>query len=103
MKALFWNSEGLRDTAKHFFIQETITEENLDIIAILETGRSNFFIPFLKKLAGGRDFSWSCLPPHGRSGGILVGVHNLTLSVNVGPCLFKMAKIYVFCASSWIE
>ena len=78
MKALFWNSEGLRDTAKHFFIQETIREENLDIIAILETGRSNFSVPFLRKLAGGRDFSWFCLPPHGRSGGILVGVHNLS-------------------------
>ena len=60
MKALFWNSEGLRDTAKHFFIQETIREENLDIIAILETGRSNFTVPFLRKLAGGQDFSWFC-------------------------------------------
>ena len=81
MRALIWNSEGIRDTAKHFFIQETIREQNLDIIAILETGRSNFSAPFLRKLAGGRDLSWFCLPPHGRSGGILVGVNNLSLSV----------------------
>ena len=47
----------------------------------METGRSNFSVPFLWKLAGDRDFSWFCLPPHGRSGGILVGVHNLSLSV----------------------
>jgi hypothetical protein len=81
MKALIWNSEGLRDTGKHLFIKETIREQNLDLVAFLETGRSNFATPFLRDLAGGRNFIWFCLPPHGRSGGILVGINSEVLSV----------------------
>jgi hypothetical protein len=81
MKALIWNSEGLRDTGKHLFIKETIREQNLDLVAFLETGRSNFATPFLSDLAGGRNFIWFCLPPHGRSGGILVGINSEVLSV----------------------
>lgn len=51
-------------------------------MALLETGRSNFSNPFLRHLAGGLDFAWYCLPPHGRSGGILVGVNTTSLHVN---------------------
>jgi hypothetical protein len=40
----------------------------------------------LRYLAGGREFAWFCLPPHGRSGGILVGFNVETLNVkNVDP------------------
>jgi hypothetical protein len=35
----------------------------------------------LANLASGLEFSWFCLPPHGRSGGILVGINTRTLSV----------------------
>ena len=63
VKALFWNSEGFRDFAKHLFVQESIRERRLDFIALSETGRSNFFTPFLAHLAAGQDFSWFCLPP----------------------------------------
>jgi hypothetical protein len=48
-------------------------------VIVSETGRDNFVAPFLKHLAGGIDYSWFCLPPHGRSGGILVGVNNESL------------------------
>jgi hypothetical protein len=44
------------------------------LIAFLETGRSNFVIPFLRNLTS-HNFVWFCLPPHGRYGGILVGVN----------------------------
>jgi hypothetical protein len=81
MQALIWNSEGFKDTAKHLFIQESIREYKLDFVALVETGRSNFSVPFLRNLAAGRDFSWFYLPPHGRSGGILVGVNLESLSV----------------------
>jgi hypothetical protein len=36
----------------------------------------------LKHLSGGLDFSWYCLPPQRRSGGILVGINTSTLSIN---------------------
>jgi hypothetical protein len=68
VRTLIWNSEGLRDASKHLFIKETIREQDLDIVAFLETGRSNFAAPFLCNLCGGRNFYWFCLPPHGRLG-----------------------------------
>ena len=46
LKGLFWNSEGIRDTNKHLFIQETIRDEILDFIALSAIGRSNFSTPF---------------------------------------------------------
>jgi hypothetical protein len=85
MKDLFWNSDGFDDAAKHLFVKEKIREEKLDFIALLEKekGRSNFSTPFLKKLANGLDFSWFYLPPHGKSGGIHVGINNSSLQVGI--------------------
>jgi hypothetical protein len=81
LRGMTWNCEGFGDTAKHLFVQESIRDYRLDFIALLEAGRSNFTVQFLRHISGGRDFSWFCLPPHGRSGGILVGINNLFLQV----------------------
>jgi hypothetical protein len=60
-----------------------IPSKSLDWIffAVLETGRDNFSAPFLENLSGGLDYIWYCLPPQGRSGGILVGFNTQTLKV----------------------
>jgi exonuclease III len=81
LRGMTWNSEGFRDPGKHLFVTEAIKEHKLDFIALLETGRSNFTVNFLSGLAAGNDFMWFCLPPHGRSGGILVGINAQTLLV----------------------
>jgi exonuclease III len=81
LKGMIWNVGGFRDTAKHLFVKESIREYKLDFIALLETGRSNFATPFLNQLAGPFSFSWFCLPPQGRSGGMLIGVNSDTLDV----------------------
>jgi hypothetical protein len=81
MKGCIWNSDGFKDTAKHSVVHETIREFRLDFFAVLETGRDNFSGPFLKNLSGGMDFIWYCLPPLGRSGGILVGLNSQTITV----------------------
>ena len=47
MKGMIWNSDGLGDLAKHSLIHETVRDQKLDFVAILETGRSNFADPFL--------------------------------------------------------
>ena len=93
LRGMTWNSEGFRDPAKHLLVQESIREHKLDFIALLETGRSNFAIPFLQHLACGLDFVWYCLSPHGRSGGILVGINMETLhvkKVDVGDFSVKL-------------
>jgi exonuclease III len=81
MKGFIWNSDGFGDTAKHSLIKETMKEQKLDFIVISETGRPSFSAPFLSNLAAGMDYSWFCLPPRGRSGGILAGINNASLMV----------------------
>jgi hypothetical protein len=95
LKGLTWNSEGFRDPGKHLFVKESIREYHLDFIALLETGRSNFSIPFLRSLAAGKDFAWFCLPPHGRSGGILVGINSETLQVKNVDCGDFCVKLHL--------
>jgi hypothetical protein len=56
LKGINWNLGGFGDTAKHLFVQEAIREHKLDFLALLETGRSNFSIPFLNQLAAGYNF-----------------------------------------------
>ena len=81
MKGIFWNSRGLKDLAKRRFLAEASLEHRLDFIALSETGRDNFAPQFLNTLSGGVDFDWHCLPPRGRSGGILLGVRCDSLEV----------------------
>ena len=81
MKGMIWNSDGFGDTGKHFTVKEAIREQSLDFVAIIETGRGDFASPFLDHLAGGFNFVWYVLPPHGRSGGILVGFNEAVFTV----------------------
>ena len=81
MRGMIWNSDGFGDTAKHLAVNEMVKENKLDFIAIIETGRSSFTAHFLRFLAAGMDFVWYCLPPHGRSGGMLLGFNNAVISV----------------------
>jgi exonuclease III len=74
MKGIFWNSRGLGDLAKHGYLENLVKEEQIDFIALMETGRDHFPDKTLQKLCGGKKIIWHCLAPHGRSGGILLGV-----------------------------
>ena len=74
MKGVFWNSRGLVDLAKHRFLMDLVKEEQINFIALSETGRDVFPDHTIKNLCAGRDFLWHCMAPHGRSGGILLGV-----------------------------
>jgi exonuclease III len=97
LKGLTWNCEGFKDTGKHLFVCETIREQKLNFIALLETGRANFSVPFLNHLSNGFDFSWFCLPPHGRSGAILVGIHNTLLKVKKVETGDFCVRLHVTC------
>jgi exonuclease III len=81
MKGFIWNSDGFRDPAKHSLIKETVKTHKLDFIIISEIGRDSFSVPFLSNLAVDMDYIWFCLPPRGRSGGILAGINNALLIV----------------------
>ena len=74
MKGLFWNSKGLADLTKYRYIVDTIKENNLDFIAIMEAGKQDMSRSTMTRLFGGVEFVWHWLPPRGRSGGILLGI-----------------------------
>jgi exonuclease III len=75
MKGIFWNSRGLSDLAKSRFLADTSKERNLDFIALLETCKKDFSQPTLDNFSGGKNFLWHWTAPHGRSGGLLLGVN----------------------------
>ena len=74
MKGVFWNSRGLGDLAKHRFLSDLVKEEQISFIALFKIGRDAFLDRILNNLCAGRDFLWPSMAPHGRSGGILLGV-----------------------------
>jgi hypothetical protein len=70
----FWNKRGLADLAKRRYLKEMVREEQINFIALAETGRENFPDETLQNYCGGRDFIWHSMAPHGRSGGMLLGI-----------------------------
>jgi hypothetical protein len=67
--------------AKSRFPSDTSREQNLDFIALLETCKNDFSPTTLSNLSGGRNFVWHWTTPHGRSGGILLGVDIDTMDI----------------------
>ncbi|KAJ1292154.1 hypothetical protein BS78_02G370400 [Paspalum vaginatum] len=49
----------------------------------METGKQDMSKSNLARLSGGADFIWHCLPPKGRSGGILLGFRDTTSELSV--------------------
>ena len=81
MNGIFTNSRGIGDLAKHLNIAQYVRDHKLDFVAISETGRRDFQVSVLDRLSGGLDFTWHFIPPHGRSGGILLGVRSDSFDV----------------------
>jgi hypothetical protein len=52
--------------AKHRYLAELVKEEQINFIALSETGRDSFPDHVLKNLCGGHDFLWHTMAPHGR-------------------------------------
>ena len=69
--------------AKYRYISEAIRDHNFDIVAVMETRKQDMSRANLNRLSGGADFVWHCLPPSGRSGGILLGVNSLILDLSL--------------------
>jgi hypothetical protein len=83
MKGFFWNSRGLLDLAKYRYISDAVKEFKIDFIAVMETGKQDMSKTNLSRLSGGADFVWHCLPPKGRSGGILLGINATVLDLTM--------------------
>jgi hypothetical protein len=61
--------------AKSNFLFNAAREQRLDFIALLDTGKKDFSQQKFDSLCGGRNFLWHWTEPHGRSGGMLLGVN----------------------------
>ena len=83
MKGIFWNSRGLSDLAKYIYISDAIKDHKLDFVAVMETGKQDLSRSNINRLSGGADFIWHCLPPRGRSGGVLLGINSTELDLSL--------------------
>jgi hypothetical protein len=81
MRGMFWNSRGLGDLAKHKHIADCVRDHALDFVAITELGKRDFQTRDLDHFSCGYDYVWHVLPPSGRSGGILLGIHSTYLEL----------------------
>jgi hypothetical protein len=54
------DSEDFPNPNMHQFVHETATDQELDFVTLLETGRPDFSVPFLKHHALGFDFEVFC-------------------------------------------
>ena len=69
--------------AKYRYISDAIRDHKLDFVAVMETGKQDMSRSNLKHLFGNPDFIWHCLPPRGRSGGILLGINSMVLDLSI--------------------
>ena len=81
MKGMFWNSRGLGDLAKYKHISDCVRDHALDFVAISECSKRDFPTRDLDHFSCGKDYEWHILPPSGRSGGILLGIHSTYLEL----------------------
>ena len=81
MKGMFWNSRGLGDLAKYKHISDCVRDHALDFVAISECSKRDFPSRDLDHFSCGKDYEWHILPPSGRSGGILLGIHSTYLEL----------------------
>ena len=81
MKGMFWNSRGLGDLAKYKHISDCVRDHALDFVAISECSKRDFPSRDLDHFSCGKDYEWHILPPSGRSGGILLGIHSTYLKL----------------------
>ena len=85
MRALFWNLRGFGHDGRRRQLVDYMREENIDIVAIQETMRSEFSLSLSKLDRLSRHlFACHWLPSSGvagHSGGILLGVKDATFEV----------------------
>jgi len=84
MKGFFWNGNGFADSKKYRFLSDLTKENDLDFIALSETGRASFPQTTLNNICAGRDFLWHCMAPRGRSGGMIL---------EINPQIFDIGQI----------
>lgn len=82
--------------AKYKYISDAISDNHLDFIAIMETGKKDMSKSNLNRLSGGKNFFWQCLPPKGRSCGILLRVNEESFDVSLiadGEFFYKISSL----------
>lgn len=82
MKGHFWNNKGLSNLAKFKYIYNVVKDHNLDFIAVMETVKLDISKTNLARPSGGANIVWHCLPPRGRSDGILLDINTTSFDLS---------------------
>jgi len=81
MKIMFWNVRGLGKAYRRSLVKSHVIQEELDVVAVQETIKTDFVDWELKEMAGNKDFVWYWIPAKGHSGDLLTGVKWETFEV----------------------
>jgi len=71
-KVLSWNVKGVNSSWKWDAIRNKILLSECDVVCLQETKKTEFDIPFLRKICPSGFDTFECLPSVGASGGILI-------------------------------
>ena len=74
MRALFWNIRGFGHMGRRTLLEEYMRKEDVDIVGLQETIKTDFHFHELLSLDPLERFEWHFTPAVGRSGGMLMGL-----------------------------
>ena len=74
MLALFWNIRGFGHLGRRTLLKEYMRKEDVDIVGLQETIKTDFRFHELLSLDPLERFEWHFTPAVGRSGGMLMGL-----------------------------
>ena len=80
VNTFIWNMRGFGQEGRRNQLKEHMRREDVDIVGLQETIRSDFSIPELEGLSRHK-FAWHWLPASGHSGGILLGAKEDTFEI----------------------
>ena len=80
MKILCWNARSIRLPEKRKLLKEVLLKENIDIICLQETKKTDFTKRFLNTISVKFNI-WKWLPANGTAGGIMIGLNSNCFSI----------------------
>jgi exonuclease III len=103
MRVLIWNFRGFGNGGRRNQLKDYLRKYKVDILFLHETIRQDFSLQELEGFEFGDKFYWTWLPAVGQSGGMLLGLRNITFEVGAtDQGLFFLSATILHRASRFI-
>ena len=81
MQVLFWNIRGFGHVGRRTLLKEYMRKEDMDIVGLQETIKTDFRFHELLALDPLERFEWHFVPAVGHPGGMLLGLSRATYEI----------------------